>query len=425
MANECLVTNFDLFSKLPKDISIERSTAVEVLATSGQFNDNAISFNLPAESGDYLDLARLRMYVKVKVNRADKSAMAADEVKLIPCWPSALWSQVDVWLGETLVSTSSNMYPYRSYLESLLSYPEDVKASTLASLEHYNGYSNAAGTECETEAFFPLHLELCQQSRHLINGVRVQFRFIRNRNDFIIYQPTAVTKTRKVDNVDQTVAVLHEVSIEKVSLFVHKVTPTPSVILKHAQQLHHEPALYPIDRIEMKSFPISQGRTDETIPNVFLGQLPTRVFIGFVDSAAFNGSQTKNPFIFENLDLNYLALTVNGLLYPSSPFTPNFEKKICRREYAHLLECALGQCQDTASLGIKLDDYISQGKTLYGFVLQSNAISSSTVVPNVTGVINCKARFEKALPKNITVVIFAEFQSTISIDASRAVYLDY
>ena len=45
----------------------------------------------------------------------------------------SLFSQVDMTLNGTVVTAANNMYPYRSYIETLLSYGSDAKRSQLTS----------------------------------------------------------------------------------------------------------------------------------------------------------------------------------------------------------------------------------------------------------------------------------------------------
>jgi len=49
----------------------------------------------------------------------------------------SLFSQVDVSLNSTLISNSTNTYPYPAMLEMLLSYGSDAKASQLTSEMYY------------------------------------------------------------------------------------------------------------------------------------------------------------------------------------------------------------------------------------------------------------------------------------------------
>merc|ERR1711989_295140 len=49
----------------------------------------------------------------------------------------ALFSQVDVWLNDTLVTASENTYATRAYLEALLHYGPDAKRGHLSSALWY------------------------------------------------------------------------------------------------------------------------------------------------------------------------------------------------------------------------------------------------------------------------------------------------
>ena len=45
-----------------------------------------------------------------------------------------LWTQVDVYLNGSLVTQSNNNYPYRAYIENLLSFGQESKISQLSAL---------------------------------------------------------------------------------------------------------------------------------------------------------------------------------------------------------------------------------------------------------------------------------------------------
>ena len=49
--------------------------------------------------------------------------------------------------------------------------------------------------------------------------------------------------------------------------------------------------------------------------------------MGFVCSEAFSGTLKTNPYIFENLNVNYFTYKVNGEIYPATAYTPNFDLK--------------------------------------------------------------------------------------------------
>jgi len=73
-----------------------------------------------ASGEDCIDFANTMLYAKAKITRADGTNLAVDS----PIGPSnlflhSLFSQVDVSLNGTLITASTNTYPYRAMMETL------------------------------------------------------------------------------------------------------------------------------------------------------------------------------------------------------------------------------------------------------------------------------------------------------------------
>ena len=80
-------------------------------------------------TGDaYLDLANTYLLIRAKVVQGVGTELAADTpVAPVNTWPHSLFSQVDVYLNDTLVTPSSNTYPFRSYVDTVLRYGDEAK----------------------------------------------------------------------------------------------------------------------------------------------------------------------------------------------------------------------------------------------------------------------------------------------------------
>ena len=120
-------------------------------------------------------------------------------------------------------------------------------------------------------------------------------------------------------------------NIMATSLWVRKVKLAQSILMAHGKALMMGNALYPIARCDVKTISLPQGITTATQENVFLGQLPTRVVIGFVSNAAYNGSLRTNPWNMRTWDLSYISLWVDGVQMPHTALQPNFDQR------AHML----------------------------------------------------------------------------------------
>ena len=102
----------------------------------------------------------------------------------------SLFSQVDVYINDTLVTPSSNTNPFRAYVETLLSYDAEAKKTQLTSQLWYKDTAGHMDATLENggnaglaerrkyiaesrvvEMMGRLHVELFLQDRFLLNGV--------------------------------------------------------------------------------------------------------------------------------------------------------------------------------------------------------------------------------------------------------------
>ena len=125
MSEECTKSELDLFTLPLTQTSIEKCTYVEIPPLSAITNGGPIKFFVSASSEDYIDLNNTYLHLRVKVTNADGTDLApAAAVGLINYPRCTLFSQVDITLGDRLITQSSNTYPYRGIIECLLNYGE-------------------------------------------------------------------------------------------------------------------------------------------------------------------------------------------------------------------------------------------------------------------------------------------------------------
>ena len=125
---ECMKSELDLFSVLATQTSIESGTFVEYHPISSIADGVPIEFDINASGDEYIDFANSYLTVKAKVKTAVNADLAtASTVGPVNNFLHSLFSQVDVSLNETLITSSTNTYPYRAYIEDLLSYGPAAK----------------------------------------------------------------------------------------------------------------------------------------------------------------------------------------------------------------------------------------------------------------------------------------------------------
>lgn len=116
-------SELDIFTVPPTQISIASSQTNTYRPVSSISNDSPIEFIIPASGLEYLDPSHTQLYVLVKVVKEDGSNLEeADNVAPVNNWLHSMFSQVDIILNQKNASSSANLYNYRAYLETLLSY---------------------------------------------------------------------------------------------------------------------------------------------------------------------------------------------------------------------------------------------------------------------------------------------------------------
>ena len=126
----------------------------------------------------------------VQTKGADGTVTGDDaDVGPVNLWLYSLFSQVDVSLNERLVTLSMNTYPYRAYLETLLSYGPAAKESYLTAAIWYKdtakhmedhqlnkGFSRQEWSLGSSQVVMigRPHLDLCFQDHLMLNGVAIK-----------------------------------------------------------------------------------------------------------------------------------------------------------------------------------------------------------------------------------------------------------
>jgi len=117
----------------PTQTRIQQAEWVEYQPMTSILGNAPIEFGVVGSGEEYVDLSNVMLYVRAKIARNNNGDLAADSTSApVNLLLHSMFSQVDVSLNGTLISSSTNTYPYRSMLETLLSYGEDAKKSQLS-----------------------------------------------------------------------------------------------------------------------------------------------------------------------------------------------------------------------------------------------------------------------------------------------------
>lgn len=122
-------SELDLFTVPSTQISIESGQIKDYRPISSILPDCPIEFNVPHSGSEYIDQSHTQLYILAKVTKEDGTDLTnTDNVAPINNWLHSMFSQVEIILNQKNASSSANLYHYRAYIETLLSYGKYIKA---------------------------------------------------------------------------------------------------------------------------------------------------------------------------------------------------------------------------------------------------------------------------------------------------------
>ncbi|XP_015746196.1 uncharacterized protein F54H12.2-like [Python bivittatus] len=426
---ECVMSELDLFQLPPTQTSVENSMYVEILPLSTLTPNAPLEFFITGHDEYYTDLNNTLLHVNCKIVNADGTDIAEDAWLALVNYPIALlFNQLDVTLGDYLITQSHHCCPYRAMIELILNfgshtlgtqftaggfYKDDSNCMEITLLTGVGNYGfrarakHAAGSH-KWDLVGTLHSDLFFQDKLLINGVDVKIKLTRSRNEFCLMRDSNQN---------------YKVQLVSAFLFVKRVKVSAGVGLGHAEALLTSNAKYPIDRVGMKVYSIPAGSLVCNQENLFLGQLPKQLVIGFVDNASFSGEYDRNPFNFKNFNVNFCALYCNSEQIPAKPLQPDYEHGLFVREYMQMVQMT-GKGMKDRPLLISWEEFRT-GYNLYCFDLSPNHGCAEHYSLIRNGNLRAEIRFAQPLLNTINMILYAIFENVIEISHTRNVLFDY
>lgn len=425
---ECSKSELDVTAVPPTMTAMQEGHWTEHHPISALNNSAPIEFIFPPQTEKWTDLNQSFLFLKLKVTKDDGANLEGDtNVGVVNNLFHSLFSSIDLYLNNKLVTSNTDTYPYRAYIENLLSFNQSAKTSHLKALElwtedtagHMQGNThdgdNAGwktrkarlGTSSTVELMGRLHLDLFLQEKYLPNGMEIKLRLNKTSPHFFMFG-AAEGKLQLLE------ATFHVRTVEVLPVLANDLN---KALLNYGMKM-------PIRRVEVKTFTISTGLRSKVEDYLFQGQLPKRVIVGLVNNNQMNGTSTSNPFDFQHFNLSKLEVSVDGRTIQNKPFQPNFQTGECLRSYASLFQ-AMGSLGQNQSMGLTMDQY-KNGYTLWGFDLTADQGSEgSHLHPIKSGNLRLELQFAQALAAVINVLVFAEFDNQIEINGLREVITDY
>ncbi|KAF4530049.1 hypothetical protein B566_EDAN018291, partial [Ephemera danica] len=427
-SNICTKSELDLFSVPPTQTSIERGH-YDIIKPLNAVSDESpiIEFVIPASGSEYIDLSHTEIHAKLKVTKGNGTDLAATDIYApINYILATMFSNIEIYLNNKLITPVTNAASYRAMIELMLNYGKMTKESQLTAKGVYMDTAKSFDLCTDANAGFTkrknifakskvvdlvgyMHSDIFNQDRYMLNGVEIRLRLIRSRDAFCLMSDTVTGMKLKIVDI---------------FLNIRRVEVNPSIALAHEEALKLTSAKFPINRVDIKVMTIPAGLLSKSLDNVFVGQIPKRVVVGMVENKAYNGELKRNPFSFQHFSLSSFSLVKDGRQIPSRPIECDFDENKHYTQAFQTLLSGTGLNFMNEDVGLNVSDF-PHGNMLLVFDLTPDLSASCMSHWQIreNGSLGIELRFAKELESTINLVVYGEFDNLIEIKHWIALYV--
>jgi len=417
-----LHAGFSLFGVPATNTSVEKSFYREIHTAEPISQSGSHSFIIKSDTA-WIDLSKSYLYLEIalrkKNDKGDWVHLATDDQgSVIQGIAKTMFRDIKVSLNGTEISSDNSLYAYKAYFETELMYSKDVKATRLITAG-YNTYdiANLMGRDSRNNLFTTqntvqfltnLHIDLATSDKFLLNNSELILKFFRNSDEFCIHSPETDSNEYSIELIDMR-------------LYVKTLIAYSGLNVSLLNTLNKTPGKYALRHAAMQSLYISPGRYEFGPEIIFPDRIPRKIIIGMVDRDAFNGNKHLNPFIFKHNNLREISVNAGGLVYPVVPYNLQFPER-CIKAY-HDLFVSMDFPSDKTN-GISFQNFLNS-HCFFSVNLTSTHDDSSDLELIKAGSTSLHLKFNSPIKDNgIEVIIYGDWDSVLSIDASRSVLVD-
>ena len=183
---DCKTSSLCIFDKPGILTDIQHSYTVDYYPVSSVSSTAPIEFYIPGNGEDYIDVNDIKLYVKLKVTKADGSDIdqTKDFVGLTNLPISSLFQDVILMIGESQIEGGDMSYPLRAYFRTLFQFEPDAQKAQMQAFgwfkdqagkfddKNNTGFEKRqklVGNSNVIEFLGPLYLDFFNQDRYLIS----------------------------------------------------------------------------------------------------------------------------------------------------------------------------------------------------------------------------------------------------------------
>jgi len=421
-------SNLDLMAMAPTDSGILSSDFYQFYPNPG-FKDenNPIQITIPSSSSHYTDLHSSFLYLKLKIVNQDGSSINKTAVAGVENFYSGLFESLEVLLNNTPINSriSSNLYPYKYYLENLLGQGELAKKSFLSNELYFPDTAqdnfSAANTGFEKRRTFTEDSKsveligriidpISSQPKYLPTGIEIKINLKKSSPAFCL-----VSSIPPADGTPFPYKIVYESAI----FFCKRHMINPKIMSHHYKLLQSNKRFnYPLRYTDVKSFQIASGSLGVTSETLFSGPIPSFVVVGIVSAKAINGDLTKSPYSFKRNSISSISITLDG---DSTSLFRQIKFADDQNLLGYQSLFSIVPVKEISN-SISREDYMN-GKFLVAVDLVA-AHAPGRFHPQRNAQLKLDIQFNTATTESLNVICLGNFQSLLQIDKDRNIYCD-
>lgn len=415
---------FQVFDQPILEKSVSSSEYVPYYPNGSLSDSGVLEFAIQANNVHFIDLSSCYVHTVGRVIKKNKANLAAaDVVAPVNGFASALYSQVECYINDILVSDPA-YYPYKAMIDSLLYYNERDRKSLLRAgmyIKDDNAEIDVAknsGFKTRVdlvkgsktwEIITPIHDGLFRVGKFLPSFVNVRIKLRRSSPSFAL-----------VSSVSTAADDDYSIVFDEVIFYCKKILPYPEINELFTREIQKGLLPYfPYDKAEIKNFSISKGSLSIVSDTLFSGYLPSFIVVMLVETTAVNGSIKKNSFDFVHNNLSSISAVIDSETNTQRVVNVDFEKGKVLHAYLPFLEKLTERdCNNFLSLS----DY-KLNTSLFVFNISPLKIPGY-LHPSKQGSLKLDLKFSAGIEEALTVLTYANFQNIITFDPSRNVNVE-
>ena len=428
----------DLFSIPQSQGIVERVRYVDIFTTTSDVDASLLEFTIPESGQDFIDFKRSKLQIKCKITNGGAPLTQTDSVGPVNLTLQSLFSNVDMFMNNVRVASSTTNYAYQAYFPTTICLGLEEKETYLMSQMYAKDegdmddtatkLSSKVGTSnsglLKRASYFakskvvqlsgPLYTDLWRSDRWIIPNVTTKISLTRNNDKFVLM----ATKTNQK----------YHVEIVDARFIICYCTLYNNAYLAQEAALSLSPALYPLTKTQLKNYSIEVGSREKTYEDVFSGKIPSRFIVGFVSDSAYDGHLNKNPYNFKNFNINFIGAYYNGIPVPGKAYEPTFNGTLALD--SQFIDCYEALCsypkRNYLGNDITRDDF-ANGYCFFVFDIEQLGKDYSHLIPLYkSGNLRLVVKFkDNVKDDSIQMLVHASFPYILKINKQREIMLEY